>query len=92
LREPSYAELEEIGRRLAEVPPPLAAGIRIEQTLWHPQPDRRVAVLTLDGGDALVRVQEGDTVRELLVSEIEPSGVVFTYRGERSRLGLGEAP
>jgi general secretion pathway protein A len=38
------AELEEIGRRLAEIPPPVAAGIRIEQTLWHPRPDRRVAV------------------------------------------------
>jgi hypothetical protein len=91
-REATYAELEEIGRRLAEISPPVAAGIRIEQTLWHPRPDRRVAVLTLDGGDVPVRVHEGDTIRELVVSEIEPSGVVFTYRGEPSRLGLGEAP
>jgi hypothetical protein len=91
-REASYAELEEIGARLAEVPAPVSAGIHVEQTLWHPRPDRRVAVLALDGDEGSLRVQEGDTVRGLVVSEIEPSGVVFEHEGRRVRRGLGEAP
>jgi len=55
--------------------------IRVEKTLWHPQADRRVAVVTLPGHEGPLRVREGEVVGEVLVSKIEPSGVVFT--GER---------
>jgi hypothetical protein len=72
--------------------PPIAPGIRVEQTFWHPRPNRRVAVLTLPGREQPLRVHEGDAVGALVVSEIEPSGVVFTQQGQQVRRALGEAP
>jgi hypothetical protein len=76
----------------AESAPPMAPGIRVEQTFWHPRPDRRVAVLALPGREQPLRVHEGDAVGALVVYEIEPSGVVFTQQGQRVRRALGEAP
>jgi hypothetical protein len=67
-----------------------AAEIRVERTLWHPQASRRVAVLVLPGRDAPLHVHEGDAVGALVVAEIEPSGVVFTREGERTRRTLGD--
>jgi hypothetical protein len=67
-----------------------AAEVRVEKTLWHPQADRRVAVLALPGREDPLRVHEGDVVGTLVVAEIEPSGVVFTRDGERMRRALGE--
>lgn len=65
--------------------------IRVAQTLWHPTPARRVAVLDVPGRDTLLRVHEGDQVGEFLVAEIEPSGIVFTRDGETVRHAVGGA-
>jgi outer membrane biosynthesis protein TonB len=67
-----------------------ATEVRVERTLWHPQAERRVAVLALPGREDPLRVHEGDVVGTLVVVEIEPSGVVFTRDGERTRRALGE--
>lgn len=67
----------------------LAAEVRVEQTLWHPRPERRVAVLEVPGREAPLRVHEGDAVGSLVVSKIEPSGVVFTREGQSLRRALG---
>ncbi|HEY5656961.1 MAG TPA: hypothetical protein VIY27_04155 [Myxococcota bacterium] len=80
----------------AEAPPAVASapspepGIRVEQTFWHPTRERRVAVLTLPGREQPLRVKEGDAVGGLVVSEIEPSGVVFAHEGGQVRHALGE--
>jgi hypothetical protein len=88
----AWRESEANAESAAESAPPMAAGIRVEQTFWHPRPDRRVAVLALPGREQPLRVHEGDAVGALVVSEIEPSGVVFTQQGQRVRRALGEAP
>jgi hypothetical protein len=88
----AWRESEANAGRAAESAPAMAAGVRVEQTFWHPRPDRRVAVLALPGREQPLRVREGDAVGALVVSEIEPSGVVFTQQGQRVRRALGEAP
>ena len=88
----AWGEPEVDAERVAAGPPSLVAGIRVEQTFWHPRPDRRVAVLALPEREQPLRVHEGDAVGALVVTEIEPSGVVFTQHGQRLRRALGEAP
>ena len=66
-----------------------APSLRVEKTLWHPRPDRREALVAVDGGVAQ-RIQEGDVVGRSLVSEIQPSAVVFEREGEKIRRAIGE--
>lgn len=67
----------------AEVP-----GVRVDKTYWHPKADRRTAVITVDG--SVEEIQEGDAVGPLVVSKIEPSGVVFEHEGVEIRRRVGE--
>jgi aspartate 1-decarboxylase len=60
----------------------------VEKTQWHPQAERRIAFVSLDGAAAR-RIQEGDVVGRYVVSEIQPSGVVFLDDGEKVRRGVG---
>ena len=73
-----------------EPTPPVVAAprIRVDKTLWHPQRDRREAVVGLEGA-AVRRVHEGDVVGRFVVSEIQPSGVVFESDGTTLRRGIG---
>jgi hypothetical protein len=66
----------------------LAPSVRVEQTRWHPDPTRRTALLEVDGGSQEVR--EGDSLGALVVTKIEPSGVVFTEDGVELRRRIGE--
>ena len=66
----------------------LAPSVRVEQTRWHPDPTRRTALLEVDGGPQ--EVQEGDSLGSLVVTKIEPSGVVFTKDGVELRRRIGE--
>jgi hypothetical protein len=72
---------------------PAAADIptfAIEKTQWHPLADRRVAWLRVPGESESRRVVEGDVVEGLLVSKIEPSGVVFERDGKKIERVLGK--
>jgi hypothetical protein len=62
----------------------------IEKTQWHPLPDRRVAWLRMPGESESRRVVEGDVVDGLIVSKIEPSGVVFERDGKKIERVLGK--
>ena len=64
-------------------------GVRVERTSWHPSAARRTAVVALASGEEL-EVHEGDEVGSLVVSRIEPSGVVFLDRGVEVRRRIGE--
>jgi hypothetical protein len=72
-------------------PPPTAVAVSVEKTQWHPLADRRIAWLNVPGESEPHRVVEGDVVDGLIVSKIEPSGVVFDRDGEKIRRGLGKA-
>jgi hypothetical protein len=45
-------------------------------------------LITVDGG--VEEIQEGDAVGPLVVSKIEPSGVVFEHEGIEIRRRVGE--
>jgi hypothetical protein len=74
----------------AEVAPaaPAPPDLLVAKTLWHPQADRRVAFVSIGGGESR-RIQEGDVVGRYVVSEIQPSGVVFLDDGEKVRRAVG---
>ena len=77
--------------RVDTTPRPAVPAIRVERTEWHPQADRRVAVIEVAGRPEPLRLREGDAVGPLVVTSIEPSGVVFDHDGVsfRRRVGPG---
>jgi hypothetical protein len=82
-REPGAPASSEIAR--AEIP-----GLRVERTVWHPIAERRVALIEFDQSAEHREIREGDAVGPLVVSEIEPSGVVFVHGGVEVRRRVGE--
>jgi len=61
----------------------------VARTLWHPSPERRIAVLEVEGRDAPVELHEGDAVGDAVIREIGPSAVVFEHRGVELRRRVG---
>jgi hypothetical protein len=80
-------------REAAPAPPPAPPvpqiAVSVEKTQWHPLADRRIAWVRVPGDPQALRVVEGDVVDGLLISAIEPSGVVFERDGEKIRRPLG---
>lgn len=75
-----------------QAPPAQAAPApeaRVDSTTWHPDAERRRAVVSAPGR-ATVTLREGDAIGELVVRSIEPAGVVFLYRGAEVRRGVGD--
>ena len=71
--------------RRAEIPL-----LSVDQTIWHPNPDRRLAIVELvDSGDAL-RLKEGDVVGPLVIWEIRPGGVLFNHDGVEIEYRVGQ--
>jgi hypothetical protein len=64
----------------AQAPRAEASGVealRVVSTVWHPTPDKRVAMVALSEGGAPVQLRQGETLNGLRVSEIKLSSVVF---------------
>ncbi len=55
--------------------------LSVEKTIWHPNADRRVAVLKLIDTDEVLRLKEGDAVGPLVVKVIKPGSVLFDHDG-----------
>ena len=62
--------------------------VLVSSTVWHPQRDRRLAMVALEGGAAR-ELHEGDAIGSLVVSEIGPSAVVFLHDGVELRRRVG---
>jgi hypothetical protein len=71
-----------------EVAPPEAPVLLVSSTVWHPQRDRRLAMVSLEGGPAR-ELHEGDAIGSLIVSEIGPSSVLFLNDGAPLRRRVG---
>jgi hypothetical protein len=69
----------------AEIP-----DLRVERTVWHPIAERRVALIEFERSAERREIREGDAVGPLVVSKIEPSGVVFVHDGVEVRRRIGE--
>jgi hypothetical protein len=63
--------------------------VTVKKTVWHPTPGRRMTQIEVEGRKGLLELHEGDAVGTLVVSEIQPSGVVFLHGGERLHQKVG---
>ena len=72
--------------RVATVKPPK---LTVKKTVWHPTPERRVARIEVEGHEGALELHEGDAVGTLVVSEIQPSGVIFLHGGEKLHRKVG---
>jgi hypothetical protein len=79
-------------------PPPVAPSklvrafvpsVLVVRTVWHPSAERRVAEIEVEGRPEPLLLHEGDAVGPLVVSEIEPSGVVFLHDEVELRRRIG---
>jgi hypothetical protein len=71
IREPEQKVIQR-----AEIPT-----LNVEKTIWHPDADRRVAVVKLVDAEEVLRLKEGDAVGPLVVKAIKPGSVLFKHDG-----------
>jgi hypothetical protein len=55
--------------------------LTVDRTVWHPDSERRAAVVSVSGQPKPLHLREGDSVGGLTVLEITPSGVNFDREG-----------
>ncbi len=70
--------------------PAHGSGVVVARTIWHPTPERRIAVVRRSGASGEQQVHEGEVVAGLEVVKIEPSGVVFLRDGHEFRQPVGD--
>ena len=63
--------------------------IRIEKTIWHPDTERRIAIVKLADAEELLRLKEGDAIGPLVVESIKPGSVLFNHDGIEIRYNVG---
>jgi hypothetical protein len=63
--------------------------VRVTRTQWHPDPDRRIAWVEVEGKTALREVREGERIGPYLVREIEPAAVLFSEGSVEVRREVG---
>jgi len=67
-------------------------GVVVSKTIWHPVPERRVAVLDFDDRASPIELREGDAYGSLVVSRISPTAVTFDHEGVQFDRRVGERP
>jgi hypothetical protein len=82
--EPFY---EEQKREVVVAKP--SASVRVARTQWHPDPDRRIAWVEVQGSVAMREVREGERVGPYVVREIEPASVLFADGAVEVRREVG---
>jgi hypothetical protein len=63
--------------------------LSVEKTIWHPDTDRRVAVVKLADADEVLRLKEGDAIGPLVVEVIKPGSVLFNHDGIEIQYDVG---
>jgi hypothetical protein len=63
--------------------------LSIEKTIWHPNTDRRIAIVKLDDAEEVMRLKEGDAIGPLVVESIQPGSVVFSHDGVEISYNVG---
>ena len=61
----------------------------VEKTIWHPDADRRVAVVKLVDAEETLRLKEGDAIGPLVVKIIKPGSVLFDHDDIEIRYNVG---
>jgi len=81
------ASIREPGQRVvqrAKLP-----ALNVQKTIWHPDADRRVAVVKLIDAEEVLRLKEGDAVGPLVVKTINPGSVLFNHDSIEIRYNVG---
>ena len=63
--------------------------LSIEKTIWHPDTERRIAIVKLADAEELLRLKEGDAIGPLVVESIKPGSVLFNHDGIEIRYNVG---
>jgi hypothetical protein len=69
----------------AEIPP-----VHVKKAVWHPNADRRYAVIVFAQDEEAIELREGDAIGPLVVKSIKPSGVLFFHDGVEVRYNVGD--
>jgi len=64
--------------------------LSVEKTIWHPDADRRVAIVKLIDAEEILRLKEGDAVGPLVIEVIKPGSVLFNHDGIEIRYNVGD--
>jgi hypothetical protein len=84
---PIPAAIQEPARKIvqrAKLP-----AVIVEKTIWHPDADRRIAVIKLVDAEETLRLKEGDAVGPLVVKTINPGSVLFGHDEIEIRYNVG---
>ena len=76
---PIPAEIREPEREV--VPRAKLPTLNVEKTIWHPDVDRRVAIVRLTDAEESLQLKEGDAVGPLVIKAIKPGSVLFNHDG-----------
>jgi hypothetical protein len=63
--------------------------LSIEKTIWHPDADRRVAIVKLIDAEEVLHLKEGDAIGPLVVKTINPGSVLFNHDSIEIRYNVG---
>jgi hypothetical protein len=63
--------------------------LSIEKTIWHPDADRRVAIVKLIDAEEVLHLKEGDAIGPLVVKTISPGSVLFNHDSIEIRYNVG---
>ncbi len=63
--------------------------LSIEKTIWHPDTDRRIAIVKLIDSEEVLRLKEGDAIGPLVIQSIQPGSVLFNHDGIEIRYNVG---
>ena len=63
--------------------------LSIQKTIWHPNTERRIAIVKLADDEEVLRLKEGDAVGPLVIESIQPGSVLFNHDGIEIRYNVG---
>jgi len=102
---PAPIELAAVAPKPAAAPEPIPAPARepekkvvqraklpalsIQKTIWHPDTERRIAIVKLGDAEEVLRLKEGDAVGPLVIESIQPGSVLFNHDGIEIRYNVG---
>ncbi len=64
--------------------------ISIDKTIWHPDIERRSAIVELEESGESLELREGDAIGPLVIEAIRPSGVLFIHDGVEIEYRVGQ--
>ncbi|HXV37192.1 MAG TPA: hypothetical protein VEC18_08585, partial [Myxococcota bacterium] len=83
------ASAESAGRREPGVARAALPELTVARTIWHPDAERRLAIVrSIESGEE-VRLRVGDAYGPLVVEAIHPSGVLFDHEGVEIQYSVG---